>query len=242
MSYTCSLDSTAPWRLRVDLERWGSRISLPRHRHAHGYAALIVSGGYEESGSFGRYRARAGGVLLHRPFDAHLDRFGLTGARILNLPLRSQPAYGLGRVADPARIVQLARQDLIAATDSLFEQLTPVTPAPTDWPDLLASDLINDPTLQLREWAERYGLAQESLARGFRKVFAITPAAFRAEARAHSAWAGIRDAAVPLADIAEAAGFADQAHMTRAISELTGCPPGHWRRLNRFKTPSGAVT
>jgi len=242
MSYACHLDSTAPWRARVDLERWDGRISIPWHRHVHGYAALIVSGGYEESGSFGRYQVREGEVLLHRPFDAHLDRFGLNGARILNLPLRSQPAHGLGRVADPDRIVKLARKDLIAATESLFEQLTPVTPAPADWPDQLASDLINGPTLQLREWAERQGLAQESLARGFRKVFAITPAAFRAEARAHSAWLGIGDAAAPLAHIAAATGFADQAHMTRAISELTGRPPSHWRRLNRFKTQPVAVT
>jgi len=241
MSYACSLDSAVPWRPRVDLEKWEGRTSIPRHRHANGYAALIVSGGYEESGSFGRYRVRVGEVLLHRPFDAHLDRFGLSGARILNLPLRSQPAYGLGRVADSDRIVQLARKDLIAATESLFEQLTPVRPAPADWPDLLASNLISDPTLQLREWAERQGLAQESLARGFRKVFAMTPAAFRAEARAHSAWVGIGDAAAPLAHIAEATGFADQAHMTRAISELTGRPPSHWRRLNRFKTPPAAV-
>ena len=242
MPYTCSLDSTVPWRPRVDLEKWEGRISIPRHRHAHGYAALIVSGGYEESGSFGRYKVRVGEVLLHRPFDAHLDRFGLTGARILSLPLRLQPAYGLGRVADPDRIIQLARKDLIAATESLFEQLTPATPVPADWPDLLASDLIKDPTLQLSEWAEREGLAQESLARGFRKVFAVTPAAFRAEARAHSAWVGMGDAAAPLAHIAEATGFADQAHMTRAISELTGCPPNHWRRLNRFNTPPSAAT
>src|ERR1700678_2120131 len=168
MSYTCSLDSTVPWRPRVDLEKWEGRASIPRHRHAHGYAALIVAGGYEESGSFGRFKARVGEVLLHRPFDAHLNRFGPTGARVLNLPLRSPPAYGLGRVADPDRIIQLAHKDLIAAADSLFDQLTPVTPAPADWPDLLAGDLINDPTLPLREWAERQGLAQESLARGFR--------------------------------------------------------------------------
>lgn len=119
-------------------------------------ACSQASGAYEESGSVGR-----------------LDRFGITGARILNFPLRSPPAYGLGRVVDPDRIVQLARKDLPAATESLFEQLTPVTPAPADWPDLLAYDLINDPTLQLREWAQRQGLAPESLARGFRKVFAI---------------------------------------------------------------------
>jgi AraC-like DNA-binding protein len=242
MSYACSLDSTAPWRPRLNLEQWECQTSIPRHRHAHGYAALVVSGGYEECGSFGRFQAREGQVLLHRPFDAHLDRFGRTGARILSLPLRSQPVYGLGRVADPERIIHLAPKDLMEATESLFEQLRPVAPTLADWPDLLASDLIRDQTLHLRVWAERQGLARESLARGFRKVFGMTPAAFRAEARAHSAFVGIGDAAASLVHIAEATGFADQAHMTRAISELTGWPPGNWRKLNRFKTPPAAVT
>jgi AraC-like DNA-binding protein len=200
---------------------------------------LIVSGGYEECGSFGRYQVREGEVLLHRAFDAHLDRFGRNGARILSLPLCSQPKYGLGRVVDPDRIITMASNDLIQAAESLFEQLMPVAPTPADWPDLLASDLISDPTLQLRVWAERQGLAQESLARGFRKVFAITPAAFRAEARAQSAWVGIGDATASLAHIAEATGFADQAHMTRAISELTGRPPGSWRRVKSVQDVAG---
>lgn len=235
MPYACRLDWTAP--TRSGLERWQGRARIARHRHAQAYAALIVAGGYEESGSFGRYRVHAGEVLLHRSFDAHLDRFGSTGAGILNFPLHRQPVFGLGRVADPDRLVQLARKDFVAATEALLKQLSPVTPTITDWPDLLAFDLFKDPTLQLRAWAERQGLARETLARGFGRVFGVTPAAFRAEARARSAWLGISGAAAPLAQVAEETGFADQAHMTRAIGQLTGCPPGYWRRSNRFKTP-----
>jgi AraC-like DNA-binding protein len=241
VSFACSLNPTPQLRAGLKLERRDRGTSISRHRHAHGYAALIVSGGYEECGSLGRYLVSVGQVLLHRPFDAHLDRFGRTGARILSLPLRSQPGYGVGHVADPDRIVRTAAKDPIAATELLVEQLEPVTPKQADWPDLLASDLIGDPALQLRVWAREHGLAQESLARGFRKVFAIAPAAFRAEARAHSAWGEIGSAA-PLADIAASSGFADQAHMTRAIKELTGWAPGYWRRLNRFKISAEAVT
>jgi AraC-like DNA-binding protein len=242
MSYACSLHSIVPWRPHADLEQWAARVGIPRHRHAHGYAALVVSGGYEETGSFGRYRACAGQVLLHRPFDSHLDRFGPAGARILSLPLPSPPAYGLGRVADPEHIVRLACKDLRAATESLFAQLTAVPAQSADWPDLLAVELLKDPTLPLHTWAERHGLARESLARGFRKVFAMTPAAFRAEARAHAAWLAIGNASAPLAQIAHERGFADQAHMTRAIGLLTGHPPSHWHRLIRFKTPAAAVS
>jgi hypothetical protein len=37
-----------------------------------------------------------------------------------------------------------------------------------------------------------------------------------------------------------AAGFADQAHMSRAIRVLTGATPGNWRRSNSFKTAKTA--
>ena len=53
-------------------EVWAGWCTIPRHRHDNAYAAVILSGGYEESGSYGRYRVKAGHVLLHRSFDAHL--------------------------------------------------------------------------------------------------------------------------------------------------------------------------
>ncbi len=68
------------------------RGKTPRHRHASAYAALVLSGGYEECGTFGRYRVRPGQVLLHRRFDSHLNRFEPSGARLLNLPLAEEPA------------------------------------------------------------------------------------------------------------------------------------------------------
>ena len=233
MSYHCSCSSStpAPW------EVWEGWFHIPRHRHAQAYGALIVAGGYEESGSFGRFRVRPGDVLLHRAFDSHLDHFGPRGARILSLPLQAAAlSQGFGRIGDPDEVVRLSEGDLLAAAASLAQQLTPCEVPAADWPDMLAADLIRDPTLQLREWAQRHGLAQETLARGFRRVFGMTPAAFRAEARAQVAWRGIARTDLPMVQIAAEAGFADQSHMTRAIVELTGSSPGRWRASNCFKT------
>jgi AraC-like DNA-binding protein len=39
-----------------------------------------------------------------------------------------------------------------------------------------------------------------------------------------------------LAAVAAEAGFADQAHMNRAVKALTERTPGVWRGSNRFKT------
>jgi AraC-like DNA-binding protein len=102
-----------------------------------------------------------------------------------------------------------------------------------DWPDLLAHDLLADPRLRLDDWAERHGLAPATLSRGFARVFAISAATFRAEARAQNALALIATGAA-LADIAAGAGFSDQPHMTRAITALTGHPPGYWACQVKF--------
>jgi AraC-like DNA-binding protein len=229
------MSSFAP--IRQGRESWHGRSSIPRHRHARPYAALILSGGYEEIGNLGRYRVRCGQVLLHRSFDAHLDRFDSSGAGVLNLLLDEEPAFALGYVADPDAITRIAERDLHAAAKTLQAQLQAIVPALTDWPDLLARDLIDDPQLRLDGWARRYGLAQESVSRGFKKVFSASPAGFRAEARAHIALSRIANSATSLAGVAAETGFADQSHMTRAVTALTGRPPGYWRRSNSFKSP-----
>lgn len=216
-------------------DSWRGPCSVPRHRHDRAYAALVLCGSYEESGSFGRYRVRPGQVLLHRRFDAHLDRFESGGAQILNLLLSREPAFGLGCVADADAIARLSEHDAVAAATALGEQLRPV-PAPiADWPDLLARDLRDDPQLSLDDWARRHHLAPETLSRGFRKVFATPPAGFRAEARTQDALTLIAKGGFVLAAVASATGFADQAHMTRAITALTGRPPGYWRKVKSLQ-------
>ena len=217
-------------------ETWSAHCSIPRHRHARAYAAVILSGAYEESGSLGRYRVRSSHVLLHRAFDAHVDRFASSGARVLNLLLNEPPAFGLGVVADPDTIARVAEKDLPAAVEALRETMAPIEPQPADWPDMLASDLLDDPQLRLETWAGRHGLAAATLSRGFRTIFATSPAAFRAESRAQSALALMAAGGSSLAEIAAVAGLADQSHMTRAVRALTGQTPGDWLRSNRFKT------
>jgi AraC-like DNA-binding protein len=208
-------------------EVWAGWCTIPRHRHDGAYAAVIFSGGYEESGSYGRYRVHAGQVLLHRSFDAHLNRFERSGARLLNLPLQQEPRFGLGLVGDPDAIARLAATDLIAAREALNQQLRPARGSVDDWPDLLAGDLLASPGLRLDHWAERHCLAPATLSRGFARVFGTSAAAFRAEARAQMALALIATG-VPLSDVAVSTGFSDQPHMTRAITALTGRPPGYW--------------
>jgi AraC-like DNA-binding protein len=107
--------------------------------------------------------------------------------------------------------------------------------AARDWTAVLAFDLLDGEAERLDDWAARHGLAAATVSRGFARTFGVRPSVFRAEARARRAFAAVVESAAPLAAIAAAQGFADQAHMTRAVTALTGAPPGRWRS-NGFKT------
>ena len=219
-------------------QNWSPYHRIPRHRHDCAYVAVVLSGTYEECGSRGRFRAGPGDVLLHSAFDAHLDRFQKQGAQILNLMVASAaPAsFSIGRVGDPDAIVRVAERDPIEAGIQLRAQLHEAHGALPDWPDLLATDLLRDPDCRLQTWASNHGLAAATISRGFGKVFGVTPATFRMEVRTRCALARITGGDEPLARIAAATGFADQAHMSRATRALTGSPPSWWRRSNPFKT------
>jgi AraC-like DNA-binding protein len=218
-------------RIANGREKWGAGSSVLRHRHDQAYAAIVLSGGYEESGSRGRFRVRPGDVLLHRSFDAHLNHFDGNGAQVLNLVLRDPPPlpFALGHLTDSDAVARTAERDPVAASLQLGEQLREARSLAEDWPDILAADLMRRPNTRLDVWARMHGLSPETVSRGFRKIFGQTPAAFRAEVRVQKAFALLVGSAMTLAGIAAQSGFADQAHMTRATKVLTGAPPRFWR-------------
>jgi AraC-like DNA-binding protein len=224
-----------------DMRMWQSiRASvLGRHVHEQAYAALVLSGGYEEAGDRGRFRVKAGDVIFHEQFEAHLDRFSNGSAVVLNLRLPIGCSYnpGIARVADPDSVARAAERNRRDAIDLLLSAAASEVSHPADWPDELAAALLKNPSLKLSQWAEKNGIAPWTLSRGFALVFGISPEAYRARARTRHALKFIHDTSAPLASIAAQLGFADQSHMTRSVKQLTGIGPRAWRSAaNRFKT------
>jgi AraC-like DNA-binding protein len=218
--------------------------SFDRHVHSEPYAALVLSGGYEEAGDNGRFKVGAGSVVFHGSFEAHLNRFYAQGAMVLNLPAASGKYYppGIARVADPDVVVRMAEKSSRTAADALISLVERCTFQIADWPDELAARLIECPSLKLSKWGEENGLAPWTLSRGFTQVFGISPEAFRARSRSRKALGLVRETRVPLTAIAAELGFADQAHMSRSVKKLTGIPPQLWRlAANGFKTRTRRV-
>lgn len=206
--------------------------ALPRHRHATANLAVVLSGSYVEVGDHGRHVVGAGDVLIHDAFEAHLNRFLSPRTEVLSLPLRFDHALPVrGRVLDPDEIVRVAERDLTEALLLLLAKLEPLDRhIESAWPDMLAASLRENPNLSICAWAREFALAPSTVSRGFRLAYGTSARRFRAECRARGAWKAITSGNQPLATIAADHGYCDQQHMNRAISQLTGHPPGAWRR------------
>lgn len=226
---------------RFGREQFASNCYLGRHRHRTGYIAVVLGGAYLEAGDDGRRRVQAGDVLVHGAFEAHTNSMSSLGADVLNLPLLAGAALpAAGNVADPDAIARIAERSVDEALVHLANVIEPELSGgrSEDWPDRLAAALSSNPRLRICEWGANNGLAPASISRGFHKAFGVGAAGYRAEAQARRAWNAITQTSSPLVEIADEAGFADQAHMTRAVSRLTGRPAGHWRQRRLSPVPA----
>ncbi|MBY8826419.1 helix-turn-helix domain-containing protein [Sphingomonas colocasiae] len=205
------------------------RGALPRHRHATGYVAVVLAGGYVEAGDRGRWLAGPGTVIVHGAHEAHCDAFQAGETIVLNLPALPTFERGAGLIDDPDRAMRLAERDPAAATAFVAGHLRPGARRFADWPDLLADAMGGDPALSITDWADAMGLSPASVSRGFHRAFGVSPKRFRMEVRVRRALRAITRTDEPLAELAADLGFADQAHMTRALRSITGTTPAGLR-------------
>ena len=209
---------------------------IPRHRHHDAYVAVVLDGRYDETGDSGRFSVREGDLLFHRAYESHANLIGRGGARVLNLAVPGTLSLPSAfRVRDLDSLMGACRRGEFDALQALLAPSDTIPAASADWPDLLARALDADPSLRLDAWARAAQLHPATVSRGFRRVFGVSPARFRVEARVRKALSALRSQKDSLAAVADAAGFADQAHLTRAAKHLTGRTPAQLRS-NRFKT------
>lgn len=208
---------------------------MPRHRHTAGYMALVLEGGYVEAGDRGRIRVQAGQVVIHGAYEAHQDHFASTGARVLNLPLVGRFEISAAIVADADAVAREAERDILGAAALLRETMRPLNVQLTDWPDQLAAALASQRDFVIEEWADEKGLTPQSISRGFRQAYGVSPKRYRLEQRTLQALRKLQTWTGTLADLAADTGFSDQAHLTRAVLAVTGVAP---RRL-RLRSTAG---
>jgi AraC-like DNA-binding protein len=205
-------------------------LVLPRHRHAAGYATVVLAGSFKEASFAGRFMAEPGDVLLHGAFDCHANwPASRRGPQVLRLPWSDNLFEGRFRVRDPDVLAVLAERDPLEAMKQLRADLVQIPAPELHWTERLAQALRSETVTRLDTWAESERLAPETVSRGFHLAFDVTPKVFRIESRARRAWNLLLHSTSPLTDIAHQLHFSDLAHLSRRIHALTGAPPSYWR-------------
>ncbi len=235
------MNGPAPRRtIRAGFERLAAVRSVPRHQHAEAYATIVLDGAYEQLSYAGRLGIRAGDVVVQPTFDCHADRMLSAGITLVRLPWRREESLGgVYRKVPIGAIARAAERDIAEAAERLAAALKDAQCERgfvEDWADRLACDLAANPRLRLARWARLHRVTREHVSRCFSAAFGVTPARFRSELSARAAWLRITGTRESLSAIAGDLGFADQAHMTRAVVALTGAAPSLWRRSHSFKT------
>jgi AraC-like DNA-binding protein len=208
-----------------------SGVELPRHVHPLAYAAIVVQGGYREIGDGGAWRVTQGTVILHSPFEAHSNVANADGAIIINLPISSTSCPAAFHVADFDRLVRVASTDPHQA-EALMVPVQTIPSLCEDWEDELAMMLRGYSERSIGTFAQQFGLAPETVSRGFARRYGVPPARYRVAARVRRACRKIISTDEPFTRIAHDCGFSDHSHMSRAVSRLTGKSPTAWRKVN----------
>ena len=88
-----------------------------------------------------------------------------------------------------------------------------------------------DSRLDVDALARIVGMSVSQFSRSFRKAVGLPPHTYVVQCRVMRAQELLATTQLPLIEIALTIGFSDQAHFSRRFHELTGVPPGVFRRL-----------
>ena len=236
MPVTAALDAGPG--LQVVLAHYAPGESCRPHRHGGAQVSLVLAGGYREDSDAGEVRVD-GAALSAKPAGfEHENLFGDAGALILAVNLPPAPPFATYRVArgiagGPAALAGASRIGAAAVADLALRLRDADDRAVTrdESLDDVRDRLAADDRSRSKVLSRTLGLHPVQFARRFREAFGEAPRTVRLWGRTSRAIDRIVRTATPLAELACAEGFADQAHMTRAVKQTTGFTPARLRRL-----------
>lgn len=215
--------------------RHGRGATLATHRHRAPYAALVLDGDYTESSLDGPLPCRPGTLVLHPAYHAHGDRFGGLGASAINIEL-AEANFELTASAWQVHDLREAVEVFERCPQRLSELLACARPqAAVELPDWQGELLrtMAESEHDIAVLARRLGVSAEHASRALSRSYGMSPRALRREARWRRALQ-LLGGALPLAEVAAAAGFADQSHLHRIVVAHAGCTPARLRRQIKY--------
>jgi AraC family transcriptional regulator len=250
--------------LRLSESVYPAHLKTPRHSHEHAYFCLILSGTSLQSyGSRSRER-KPNTTLFYLPDETHWESFGKTGGRIFSVEVgpewlarlrecsvvqRESLAFEGGRLSwlarglyreldSPDSVAPLAIEGLTLEilAEVARQRANALKPKAPRWlsaaKDLLLAEFAEK--LSLDRVAKQVGVHPVHLAKTFRKYCGSTMGEYVRQLRIEFALNDLASSDTPLAQVAVAAGFANQAHFTRVFKQHIGMTPARYRAASRF--------
>ena len=87
--------------------------------------------------------------------------------------------------------------------------------------------------IRLQELAELVGLSESYFSHAFKASTGLAPHQWHTNARIRRVQTLLKKTDAPLTSVASAAGFSDQAHLTRVFKRAVGTTPAVWRLQQR---------
>ncbi|MGB0513328.1 MAG: helix-turn-helix transcriptional regulator [Wenzhouxiangellaceae bacterium] len=241
----------------AELDATVPAADVPEHEHNDAHIVLILNGVYASSARHMPEAAAPMTVVANPPGTAHRDRFldlpgrylvieiqrdlwGSAPGQDTNRPAVRMPAETLSLLLsmraslhqDPADL-ERRREELVLELCAKATGVASVNRRPPAWLERIRERYHEHCTRPppLTEAARDAGVHPTSLSRAFRRHYGMTISQWIRNCRIETTARLLARADRPLVEAALAAGFADQAHMSRALRSCTGLTPRSMRRL-----------
>jgi AraC family transcriptional regulator len=233
---------------------------LPRHSHENAYFCLVRRGTYTEVYGNRTRTCVPMNLVIHPPGEVHSEQFHDTEGRSFNIevtpPLLERVREFSGILDQPAEFQGGPLASLAVRMYTEFQTTDEVSPLTLQGLtlELIAEasrranrqtgeraprwlgrvrDVLHDrfmDNLSLAELGETAGVHPVHLATVFRRQFQCTVGQYIRRLRVEYACRRIAASDASLAEIALAAGFADQSHFCAIFKRLTGMTPREYRQ------------
>lgn len=218
-------------------------VEHPMHEHDCAQASFVLTGGLEDEGD-GQAASPQSGMQGYKPAGAsHRCHFGRDGALILSVNFGTdvEPGFPFLEFAhgqeENRRLLGLLFGEAAETRDVVDDLLATLGVgaaagrARPEWLRRVAERFADEPLTEVGEIAAVHGIHRVQLSRAFQRHFGVSPSRYRLHCKAARAVKlMVEDGEAP-ASAAVAAGFADQAHLTRTTRMLAGMGPGRLRSL-----------
>lgn len=230
------------------------RLAIGRHAHERASINLVLGGVYRERFRGSAAGHRSATIIAKPAGESHSNDFGEEGASCLLIEVADQEARQLGAFVDLldaplvreggkscatgisilAELEASDRLSSIVVESAVLHLLVNLSrergvcyskePA---WMKSVLELLHDCPpgSLGLSQLAARIGVHPVHLARTFRRSHGTTVGTYARQLQINQAVELLRQPGARLSDVAAAAGFSDQSHMTRLIKRATGRTP-----------------